>query len=266
MTQSCLYAGRVRHRRFAPRPHVFARRLHLLYLDLAELPELFRDRWLWSAERPAFARFRRADHLGDPATPLDEAVRELVRERTGRRPAGPIRLLTQPRVAGFGFNPVSFYFCFGADGTMLETIVAEVENTPWGERHVYVLPAASARGRSPARQHRHAKELHVSPFLPMDMTYDWRFVGPGPRLVVHIEARREAIRLFDATLALERRELTGGALARALVARPLQPLRVFGAIYWQAFRLWAKGAPFHPHPGPRAAVAALPVDAEALHR
>jgi len=264
--RSCLYVGQVRHRRFAPQPHAFAYPLHLLYLDLAELPEVFRGRWLWSAERPALARFHRGDHLGDPGVPLDEAVRDLVLERTGRKPRGPIRLLTQPRVAGIGFNPVSFYFCFDPGGEALETIIAEVENTPWGERHVYVLPAGSKPGRPSAQQHRHTKEFHVSPFLPMDLTYEWHFVGPGQRLAVYVEAQREGGRVFDATLTLERRELTGAALARALVTQPLQPLRVLSAIYWQALRLWWKGVPFHPHPGRSAQIPAPRVDGEALPR
>ena len=112
----------------------------MMYLDLDELPTLFRDRWFWSFERSNVATFRRRDHFGDPAVSLDETVRALVETRTGRRPTGPIRLLTHLCYFGYCFNPLSVFFCFGPDGQSLDAVVAEVSNTPWGERHCYVLP------------------------------------------------------------------------------------------------------------------------------
>ncbi len=176
---SAIYRGWVRHRRHAPRRHVFRYRLFLLYLDLAELDTVFRGRWLWSTRRLALARFHRADHLGDTATPLDAAVRDLVEAQTGRRPAGPIRLLTHLRYFGYCFNPVSFYYCFDASGARVETIVAEVNNTPWGERHCYVLDETHDAGCGDRRRYRFDKAFHVSPFMPMDLTYDWRFGSPA---------------------------------------------------------------------------------------
>ena len=132
---SALYEGWVRHRRHRPVAHEFRFPLCMVYLDLDELPELFRDSWLWSAERPALAWFRRADHLGPPDAPLAQCVRDRVAAITGRRPAGPVRLLTHLRYAGFAMNPVSFYYCFDAGGERLEAVLAEVTNTPWRERH-----------------------------------------------------------------------------------------------------------------------------------
>lgn len=244
--ESCLYVGRVRHRRFRPVAHAFDFPLFMVYLDLAELDEVFRGRWLWSVRRAALARFRREDHLGDPRVPLAQAVRELVAERTGRWPQGPVRLLTHLRYAGFGFNPVSFFYCYDA-ADRLEAIVAEVSNTPWNERHCYVLPA----DRSGARRQRFAsaKDFHVSPFMGMDLDYAWTFHAPGERLAVRIENReRDGGALFDAVLALRRREITGASLALALVRFPLLTLQVLAAIYWQAFRLHRKGAPTFAHP------------------
>ena len=142
---SCLYEGTVRHRRLTPVAHRFRHSLFMMYLDLDELPGLFRGRWLWSNERFNVATFRRSDHFGDPAISLDETVRTLVESRTGRRPTGPIRLLTHLRYFGYCFNPLSVFFCFGPDGESLDTVVAEVSNTPWGERHCYVLPVDVAR-------------------------------------------------------------------------------------------------------------------------
>jgi len=240
---SCLYTGTLRHRRFAPRPRAFRYRLFMAWLDLAELDEVFRDRWFWSVRRPALAWFRRGDYLGDPAVPLDQAVRDLVSRETGVRPAGPIRLLTHLRMFGHCFNPVSFYYCYDAAGAKVETIVAEITNTPWNERHAYVLPAAEGELRF-----RFGKAFHVSPFLPMALQYDWRFSEPGDRLAVHMRNLDGGVKVFDATLDLERREIGATTLAGALARFPLMTLQVVAAIYWQAFRLWTRRTPFHAHP------------------
>jgi len=245
--QSAIYRGWVRHRRFAPREHSFRYRLFMMYLDLAELEEVFRGRWLWSTRRFALARFRREDHLGDPRVSLDRAVRDLVECNTGRRPTGPIRLLTHLRYFGYGFNPVSFYYCFDASGAHVETIVAEVNNTPWGEQHCYVLPEARNEGAGQHKRFRFAKDFHVSPFMPMDLDYDWRFSPPETRLNVHMRLNSKA-KMFDATLELQREPLNGANLARVLTAFPFMTIKVIAAIHWEALKLWLKRVPFHTHP------------------
>lgn len=249
---SCLYEGTVRHRRYAPRVHAFTYRLFLVYLDLSELDLVFRGRWFWSTRRPAWAWFRRADHLGPPDQPLDEAVRSFVERSAGFRPAGPVRLLTHLRYAGLAMNPVSFFYCYAADGESLEAIVAEVHNTPWGERHCYVLrvPAddASPEARAAPFTFRHAKQFHVSPFLDMNMDYAWRVTRPQESLAVHIQNESAGETLFDATLALRRRAITSRELARVLFQYPFLTLRVLLGIYWQALRLWLKRIPVVTHP------------------
>jgi hypothetical protein len=246
--RSALYQGTVIHRRFTPVPHEFRYRVSYLYLDLAELDTVFARRWLWSVDRPNWVAFHRADHLGDPQVPLDTAVRDLVAERTGFRPDGPIRLLTLPRYFGFGFNPVSFYYCWNASGGALSAIVAEVNNTPWGERHCYVLDPGESLKRG-GHRYRFGKDFHVSPFLAMDYVYDWRFTEPGGDLAVVMRNERDGRLDFEATMALSHRPLDGPQLARALAGFPFMSGKVVAAIYWQALRLWWKGVPFHPHPG-----------------
>jgi hypothetical protein len=253
---SAVYVGWVRHRRAGPVGHAFSYRLYMMYLDLSELPDLFRGRWLWSARRPAPAWFRRADHLGDPALPLDESVRRLVAERTGVRPEGPIRLLTHLRYLGYGMNPVSFYYCFDRAGERVDFVVGEVNNTPWGEQHCYVLDRRASLAGGRRGRWRFAKAFHVSPFMPMAQVYDWAFVVPGPRLVVHMRNEEGGRPLFDATLSLVRREIDGPALARVLARHPLMTMKVVTAIYWNALRLWWKRVPVFTHPARAARKAA----------
>jgi DUF1365 family protein len=248
---SALYSGRLRHRRFAPVPHEFEYDLAMIWLDLAELDEVFRGRWLWSTRRPALAWLRRADYFGDSAVPLAAAVRDRVAAETGQRPAGPIRLLTHLRTFGHCFNPVSFYYCYDAAHERVETIVAEITNTPWNERHAYVLPVDRSGAAYRTLRFRFGKSFHVSPFMPMDVDYDWRFTEPGARLAVHMVNRRAGETLFDATLALARREISTASLAGTLARYPFATLRVLRAIYWQALRLRLKRMPFHVHPAKR---------------
>jgi uncharacterized protein len=248
---SCLYVGSVRHRRTGSVNDEFHYPLFMAYLDLDELPACFDGRWLWSARRPAVAWFRRADYLGDPAVPLAEAVRELVGERTGRRPDGPIRLLTHLRYFGKCFNPVSFYYCFAPDGQRVVAVVADVTNTPWGERHAYVMAVehSADRGTVSLMRARFDKQLHVSPLMGMDHTYDWRLTEPGRQLLVHIESAREQTKVFDATLSLRRRAMTARSLRAVLIRYPLITSRILVRIYSHALRLRLRGVSYFPHPG-----------------
>lgn len=228
----------------------------MVYLDLDEIPRLFQGRWFWSAERPNVAWFRRADYWGPPEQPLADSIRDLVHNHLHARPRGPIRLLTHLRYWGVSMNPISLFYCHEPDGS-LAAVVAEVHNTPWAERHCYVLPAA---GDQRALRAEAEKQLHVSPFLDMDRVYEFRLSRPAQHLVAHVKCRSRASDAqggFDVTLSLKRRNFEGPQLTRLLCLYPWMTAQVYAGIYWQAFRLWRKGAAFHPHPV-RSAAGACP--------
>lgn len=264
--RSGLYVGVVRHRRREP-AHAFEFPLFMTYLDLAEIDRVLAlTRWC-SASRLAPIRYRRADFLGDPATPLRDSVLDICARDLGRRPDGPVRMLTHLRTLGYSFNPVTFYYCFRDDpgapgGESLDAIVAEITNTPWGERHAYALDARSARVAHGVHRWRFAKEFHVSPFLPMELGYDWSFRVPGEDLFVHMTLRHErgGAHAFDATMRMRREPISAASLRGMALRFPAMTLRVIARIYWEALRLRLKGARVHPHPGslrgPRAEVMA----------
>jgi DUF1365 family protein len=241
---NALYEGWVGHRRLLPVEHSFRYRVFMAYLDLDAPPERIGPPWLWSTAHPALVRFRRADYLGDPHIPVADAVRALVARRTGSRPRGPVRLLTNVRCLGHLFNPVSFYYCFGRDEA-LEAVVAEVTNTPWGERHAYVLGALDG---GETVHERVDKVFHVSPFMAMDHEYELRLTAPGPTLGVEISSRHDGELHFDASLQLERRALDASGLRRVLLRQPAPTMAVVARIYANAARLKLKGAPYFPHP------------------
>ncbi len=245
---SALYTGTVRHRRFAPSPHAFDYTLGLFYLDLDELDVVAERLPFFSVEARNVLSFQRSDYLGDPRTPLKQAVLARVHETLGHTPEGPVRMLTHPRYFGYCFNPVTFYYCFEADGETLDTIVAEITNTPWNERHAYVLRAKDASRVGDGLCFSFDKAFHVSPFLPMALGYVWRFTSPNGRLHVHMDAMREGVRVFEATLVTTREPLDAWTVARALLRLPPMTLKVMLGIHYEALRVALKRNPFYEHP------------------
>jgi DUF1365 family protein len=227
-----------------------------MYLDLEELPTVFEGHSLWSFQQPNIAYFRRKDHFGDPQLPIDQAVRRLVAESAGRSPEGPIRMLTHLRYFGYCFNPASFYYCYDATDSAVETIVVEIHNTPWGEVHCYVLGREqNEHAVKNWRRHRFEKVFHVSPFIDMNIDYDWRFREPDETIRVHMIDYENGEKLFDASLALKRRKISPGALNRVLIKYPLMTAKVTAMIYWQALRLLLKKTPLLDHPKKRKPIA-----------
>ena len=216
----------------------------MMYLDLAELDQVFSLSPLWSTKAWRPARFKRSDYLGNPQIPLDEAVRERIFKETGVRQRGPIRLLANLRYFGYIINPIACYYCFD-ESENLQFIVVEVSNTPWGERTSYVL---SCDPDKRFQRIQFDKKMHVSPFNPMNMKYHWTSNMPGKGLAYSLDSWCEDERRMDASLALLREEITSSSLALLLIRQPFMTAKVGLSIYWQALKLWIKRAPIYDHP------------------
>lgn len=243
--RSAWYVGRVRHRRREVKRHEFSYRTAMLFVDLDELDELDRTSLL-SVNRWGLMRWDRRDYLGESSEDLKEAVRSRAAADLGRRPTGRVAMLTLVRMFGYVFNPVSFYYLYD-ERDELDAIVAEITNTPWKERHAYVLDAKASDSPGEVRR-TFAKDFHVSPFFEMDHTYTWRFGEPGDELWVHMENTRADQSLFDASLVLKRHAVSSGMNWKAAFLYPAMPAVSVVAIYWQALRLWLKRVPFFAHP------------------
>ena len=245
--KSAVAVGDVVHRRHWPLAHAFTYRTGWMLLDTREAPRLLDRGWWCGFRRPGLLRYHRADFLAGDAD-LDRAVRDRVERETGGRPVGAIQVLTNLRMAGMCFNPVSFYFCRDGAGAVRH-VVAEITNTPWGERYAYVLGPA----QDPA-DHRYdfAKRFHVSPFHPMEQRCVWRFRFTGRSVAIHMVNHQEVDGLerpvFEAALSVALVPATPARLARHLLAWPFMAARVLAGIYLQALALWWKRVPFHANP------------------
>ncbi len=238
MISSGLFVGTLRHRRFSPVRHAFTYPIFMALLDIDRLPQLMQVSRLTSYDRWNWASFHNPDHLGDPSRPLRERLAADAASHGVDLPNGPIFLLTHLRYLGYGFNPVSFFYCLDAAGDV-RIVMAEVSNTFGGTHNYWLRPDPSARTfRSAA-----AKSLYVSPFLPVDLDYNFALSAPDDRLVAHMDARRDGAVCLDATLSLERRPWSAREIRRALIRHPAMTAGVVAGIHWQALRLWWKGVP-----------------------
>jgi DUF1365 family protein len=249
---SAIYTGKVRHRRFFPKQHEFEYHVFMMYLDTREIEPIFSLSRFWSLKHFAPAQFKRSDFHVDkknatqsPLPSIDESVRNTLESSLGTRPTGPIRMLVNLRYWGVNMNPISTYYCFDNSGNNLIAILAEVHNTPWNERHAYILTGENFSHK----QHvDFPKEFHVSPFNPIDMDYRWRSTTPNNTLALHLENWQSNQKIMDATMTLAREEISAHALNNILIRFPWMTVKVISAIYWQALKLWWKGVPIFKHP------------------
>lgn len=255
MLNSAIYKGWVSHQRSKPHPHGFRYKVFMMYLDLDELPSIFSSYKYWSYQKKNIAWFNRSDYYGDPNKSLKDEISRLLKQTTGHAPRGKICLLTNIRYFGHCFNPVSFYYCFEADGS-LQGIVSHITNTPWGEKFAYVhdFNAEKVTKNSTAGElnvFKFTKNFHVSPFMPMDIAYDWAFKvnskSSPNQLLVNMKSLQNGQPIFTATMILDRHEINEKALNKLLISHPFMTLKVVAAIYWNAFLLWIKRIPFHAH-------------------
>ena len=262
MRASAIYEGTVRHRRNEPKVHQFDFRFFMLLLDLDEIESVFRWQPFWSAKHWSLCRFKAEDHLKPFSSikSLRERALAALAEQGVAQPIGPIRLLTQLSYLGYTMNPVSFFYCYSLTGDKIEAVIAEVNNTPWGEQHLYVVPGRQLTEKSTVRSANIKKEFHVSPFFDLAMNYRLAFSVPGDTLAVKIENHSLAteslepkthtspIKVLDVTMKLRRKKLTGWNLNGLLVKYPAISMQVGLGIYWQALKLYLKKVPFVPHP------------------
>lgn len=275
MLKQGFFVGSIRHRRYRPRPHEFTYEMYWSLLDLDKLEETFAQSKLWSLEKWNLISFRNKDfhqssdiqeakaletNILETSIPEintseknktsinKQAILETIRQRTGESFSGQVLMLSHLRYLGFNFNSVCFYFCIEKGN--LKYIVSEITNTPWGERHSYLHDCNQGQKQGSVYQFEFDKEFHVSPFLTMDMHYQWLFKVEQDGLRIHMVVNQKGSgqKFFDATFTADFIPLTQSSMRKLVLTRPLQPLKMVVAIYWQAFKLWLKKIPFVAHP------------------
>ena len=243
-----LYWGTISHQRHTPFKRFFTYPIFMAYIDISSLATTMKPSFFWNINKPALVSFQRKDYHGDPGLDLDNAVRKTLHEKTGKDFKGPIRLLTHLRYFGYCFNPVSFYYCFDESDEKVEAIMAEVTNTPWKERHAYLIEEQAEKNSRTGFTASPKKQLHVSPFWGMDHDYEWFFSQPEDALNVNMKNFKDGKKVFNVTLNLKRRAFSNSGLVKAISRFPFITLMVVYRIHWQAFILYIKKAPFFTHP------------------
>ena len=238
--------GTVIHHRLQPKRHRFKYHMSWCLLDLDELHNWMQASRLWQHNRWGVFAIKDQDYINSEQQPIKDKVSDYIEKQTGQPFTGRVYLFTHPRFLGYGFNSVNFYLCYSGD--RLQHIISEINNTPWGEKHLYFhdcgQPDDSGYGWSFAFR----KAFHISPFVSMDIDYDWCFKVTARTFGVHMTLHQKGVKLMQVVLDTKITPAVENSIRRNVLKRPFQPWKMSAGIYWQAFKLWLKKIPFIPHP------------------
>ncbi|MEM0912708.1 MAG: DUF1365 domain-containing protein [Pseudomonadota bacterium] len=238
--ESCVYMGDVMHRRNQPKVHEFTYDIYLWFIKLSELETLNSQLSLFKIADSGLHPFRFAqkDYIPSETGDIESRALKKFNELSQCRLAGDVFLLGQVRTFGLYFSPVNFYFLKNAAGHFSH-MLAEVSNTPWNQRHYYLVDLSEQRNTE--------KAFHVSPFNPMDMVYKWRINQPDHELSLQLSCYRGE-KHFEAALDMKMQALSNPLLRRLLIKTPSMTIKTVVGIYWQAFKLFLKRIPIYAHP------------------
>jgi hypothetical protein len=254
LTHSKIYVGNISHRRFSPKKHSFSYSIYMLALDVNEMEQQRHASWLFGYSWFHPLKFVEKDYLKSEPGTLNQRIRNKVTQLAGDNiDISRLVMLVQVRCFGIYFSPANFYFCYDKNENCTH-MLAEVSNTPWNERHYYLVALASKAEKVSE------KSFQVSPFMDLNMAYFWQVKPPcenSDKLIINIENKRKNLqnvdsdesnklgdKLFDATLFLHKEEFTTKRLLAVWCQLPVMTIKIVASIYWQALKLFIKGIPF----------------------
>lgn len=246
LKNSRIYLGSINHRRLSPKYHSFKYSLYMLALDPLEMEKRHTPSWLFGFSKFHPLGFVEKDYIRSELGSLEQRIRNKVTELDNNIQISRILMLVQVRCFGIYFSPANFYFCYDQNENCTH-MLAEVSNTPWNERHYYLVDLQKKSDKT------NEKYFQVSPFMDLNMSYFWQVKPPSndtDKLVVNIENKRKNLqsgkmdKLFDVSLTLYKKDFTNVSLLGIWLQLPIMTIKVFFSIYWQALKLFIKGIPF----------------------
>jgi len=240
-----IYKGTITHTRYSPQKHKFRYSTSMLFIDLENINKAFDKNIFWSYNKRNLATFNESDYYVKDNKKILTSIKLLIKNKISVNLKGKIYLLTNAKYFGYCFNPVSFYYCFNESGKLI-VIISHITNTPWNEKHAYLHDCRNIKGGS--KTFSFNKGFHVSPFMPMNIKYNWSFTEPKDFLYVSMNNYQNSKINFNATLRLTKKAWTPWALNKILLSIPPYSIKTILAIYWNAFLLFIKKTPFYPHP------------------